>query len=86
MVRRDGGEFCFERRTLVVVKDLGARDEFARLIRNRLREVIRAMGYEPGREETQDLSEEKRRSVLEELENGAISAEDAMRRLRGEEE
>jgi hypothetical protein len=55
-------------------------------IRNRLREVIRAMGYEPGREETQDLSEEKRRSVLEELENGAISAEDAMRRLRGEEE
>jgi hypothetical protein len=55
-------------------------------IRNRLREVIRAMGYEPGKEEAVDLSEDKRRIVLEELNNGKISAEDAMRRLRGEEE
>ncbi len=55
-------------------------------IRNRLREVIRAMGYEPGKEEAPDLGDDKRLSVLEELETGAISAEDAMRRLRGEEE
>ncbi len=55
-------------------------------IRNRLREVIRAMGYEPGKEETPDLPDEKRRSVLDDLESGAITAEDAMRRLRGEEE
>ncbi len=55
-------------------------------IRNRLREVIRAMGYEPGKEEAVDLSEDKRRVVLEELDSGKISAEDAMRRLRGEEE
>lgn len=55
-------------------------------IRNRLREVIRAMGYEPGKEEAPELADEKRRSVLEDLETGAISAEDAMRRLRGEEE
>ncbi len=55
-------------------------------IRNRLREVIRAMGYEPGREEAADLTEDKRREVLADLESGSISAEDAMRRLRGEEE
>jgi hypothetical protein len=55
-------------------------------IRNRLREVIRAMGYEPGKEEPADISEEARRAVLEELDSGKISAEDAMRRLRGEED
>ncbi len=55
-------------------------------IRNRLREVIRAMGYEPGKEEPVEISEEKRRLVLEELDSGKISADDAMRRLRGEEE
>ncbi len=54
-------------------------------IRNRLQEVIRALGYEPGREESSDISEEKRRSVLEELDSGKISAEDAMRILHGEE-
>ncbi len=54
-------------------------------IRNRLREVIRAMGYEPGKEEPAEVSEEKRRLVLEELDSGKISADDAMRRLRGEE-
>jgi hypothetical protein len=41
-------------------------------IRNRLQEVIRALGYEPGREESSDISEEKRRSVLEELDSGKI--------------
>lgn len=55
-------------------------------IRNRLHEVIRAMGYEPGREEVGEVDDEKRRSVLEDLDAGKISAEDAMRRLRGEEE
>ena len=55
-------------------------------IRNRLREVIRAMGYEPGKEEPAEINEEARRAVLEELDSGKISAEDAMRRLRGEEE
>ena len=54
-------------------------------IRNRLHEVIRAMGYEPGKEESPDVTEEKRRGVLEELDAGKISAEDAMRILRGEE-
>ena len=55
-------------------------------IRNRLHEVIRALGFEPGKEEIVDISAEKRNAVLEELEAGKISADDAMRMLRGEEE
>lgn len=55
-------------------------------IRNRLHEVIRALGYEPGKEETVEVNAEKRNSVLEDLEAGKISAEDAMRMLRGEEQ
>lgn len=55
-------------------------------IRNRLHEVIRAMGFEPGKDEAPDIGEEQRRSVLEDLDKGSISAEKAMRILRGEEE
>jgi len=54
-------------------------------IRNRLQEVIRALGYEPGKEDVSDISDERRRSVLEELDTGNISAEEAMRLLNGEE-
>ena len=55
-------------------------------IRNRLHEVIRALGFEPGKDdELIELSAEKRNSVLEDLEAGKISADDAMRMLRGEE-
>ena len=55
-------------------------------IRNRLHEVIRAMGYEPGKEESAaSVDEETRRSILEDLDAGKISAEDAMRILNGEE-
>lgn len=55
-------------------------------IRNRLHEVIRALGYEPGRDETPELDAEKRISVIEDLEAGKITADQAMRMLRGEEE
>ena len=55
-------------------------------IRNRLHEVIRALGFEPGKDETVEITAEKRSSVLEDLESGKISADDAMRMLRGEEE
>ena len=55
-------------------------------IRNRLHEVIRALGFEPGKEEFVDISAEKRNAILEELETGTISADEAMRVLRGEEE
>ena len=54
-------------------------------IRNRLHEVIRAMGYEPGKDDSADINEEKRRNILAELDAGRISAEDAMRALNGEE-
>ncbi len=54
-------------------------------IRNRLQEVIRALGYEPGKEEPAEISDEKRLSVLEELDSGKISADEAMRLLNGEE-
>lgn len=54
-------------------------------IRNRLHDVIRALGFEPGKDEVVDVSPEKRNSVLEELEAGRISADQAMRLLRGEE-
>jgi hypothetical protein len=55
-------------------------------IRNKLHEVIRALGYEPGKDEPVEVSLEKRSTVLEDLESGKISADEAMRLLRGEEE
>jgi len=55
-------------------------------IRNRLHEVIRALGYEPGRDEPVEVSPETRSMVLADLESGKISADEAMRLLRGEEE
>ena len=54
-------------------------------IRNLLTDVIRAMGYEPGKDVSSEISEEKRRSVLDDLDSGKISADDATRLLRGEE-
>ena len=50
-------------------------------IRNRLHEVIRAMGYEPGEGDTSGMSEQERREILERLEKGEISYEDAMQLL-----
>jgi hypothetical protein len=55
-------------------------------IRNRLHEVIRTLGFEPGKDEVLEISPETRNSVLEDLESGKISADEAMRLLRGEEE
>ncbi len=55
-------------------------------IRNRLHEVIRTLGFEPGKDEPVEIAPERRSAVLEELEAGKISADDAMRILRGEEE
>ena len=55
-------------------------------IRNRLHEVIRALGYEPGRDEPVDISPETRSTVLADLDSGKISPDEAMRLLRGEEE
>lgn len=55
-------------------------------IRNRLHEVIRALGYEPGRDEVVEVPDDKRRQILEDLDAGRINASEAMRILQGEEE
>jgi hypothetical protein len=54
-------------------------------IRNRLHEVIRALGYEPGRDESVEVNAEVRSSAIADLEAGKITADQAMRILRGEE-
>ncbi|MCB0140243.1 MAG: DUF2089 domain-containing protein [Caldilineaceae bacterium] len=55
-------------------------------IRNRLREIIRAMGYEPGQEEEEPtVAPVDRSRVLQDLDQGKLSFEEAMRILQGEE-
>ena len=52
-------------------------------IRNRLHEVIRALGYEPGGEEPDTvMSDKERREILERLEKGEITYQDAMQMLQ----
>jgi hypothetical protein len=53
-------------------------------IRNRLHDVIRVLGYEPGKEDLPEVAEDKRRQVLDDLDAGRISAEDAMHKLQGD--
>jgi hypothetical protein len=55
-------------------------------IRNRLNEVIRALGYEPGKDEPVEITQDKRNSILADLSAGKINAEEATRLLRGEEQ
>lgn len=52
-------------------------------VRGRLHDVIRALGYEVGEEEP-PMDEEKRRAILEELGQGRLSSQDAIKLLRGE--
>jgi hypothetical protein len=51
-------------------------------IRNRLHEVIRALGYEPGGEVSTGLTERDRSQILEDLDQGRISTKEAMRLLQ----
>jgi hypothetical protein len=61
-------------------------------LRNRLNDIIRAMGYEPSRDEAparaeavpQPPSPAERQSILDMLSRGEIDLEEAKRRLRGE--
>ena len=57
-------------------------------VRARLNDVIRALGYEVGEQPPvqNGVSEVERRDVLAKLQAGELSAEDALRRLRGETE
>jgi hypothetical protein len=52
-------------------------------LRNRLYDVIRALGYEPGKEEEPTLSPEDRRRILDELEQGKITPLQAQQLLQG---
>jgi hypothetical protein len=58
-------------------------------LRNRLNDIIRAMGFEPGREEppvppaAARPTFDERRRILEDLEKGQIPFEEAQRRLQG---
>mgnify|MGYP003594768577 CR=1 FL=1 len=54
-------------------------------LRSRLQDVIRAMGFEPSREEERPLrlSDDDRRNILDDLDKGKISSEQAMQMLRG---
>jgi hypothetical protein len=53
-------------------------------LRNRLHEIIRSMGYEPGGgdETPVGLSEAERQGILEQLDAGSIDAQTAMRLLQ----
>jgi hypothetical protein len=56
-------------------------------VRARLTEIIRAMGYEPGAEPKDlviEVPPEKRKSILNDLAHGKITAEDAVKLLQGE--
>jgi hypothetical protein len=52
-------------------------------IRSRLHDVILSMGYDPDPEPTTaGLSEEARRKILEDLDSGTLTAEEAMQLLQ----
>ncbi|MBE0408390.1 MAG: DUF2089 domain-containing protein [Anaerolineales bacterium] len=51
-------------------------------IRNRLHEIIRALGYEPGGEEPVKVTDEERKRILEDLDQERITYQEAMRLLR----
>jgi len=49
-------------------------------IRNRLNAIIKAMGYELGKE-SEGITEDERRQILEDLNLGKITSEEAMKML-----
>jgi len=51
-------------------------------IRTRLHEVIRALGHEPRREESEAVPPAARKKVLDDLDKGQISFEEAMQLLQ----
>jgi hypothetical protein len=81
---------AFARRTLILGSD-ALHDDWRNWLqfasRNRLNDIIRAMGYEPAREEPapqhQAPGQTERLSILSMLSRGEIYLEEAKRRLRG---
>ena len=54
-------------------------------LRNRLNELIWALGFEPGREDVKPkLTAEDRKAILDRLDQGEISFDDAQKLLKGE--
>jgi hypothetical protein len=56
-------------------------------VRSRLTDVIRALGYEVGDGEEEPagtVSDDVRKSILEQLAQGKLTSEEAVKRLRGE--
>lgn len=51
-------------------------------IRSRLHEIIRALGYEPGKDEPVALDDSNRKRILEELDAGRLSFDEAMAMLK----
>jgi hypothetical protein len=54
-------------------------------LRGRLNELIRAMGYEVGQEESAPagISDEERRQILDDLAAGRVTSEEAVKLLQG---
>jgi hypothetical protein len=54
-------------------------------VRSRLTDVIHALGYEVGQEEEPAgvIPDEERKAILEQLAQGEITSEEAVKRLRG---
>lgn len=54
-------------------------------VRSRLHDLIRALGYEIGEEEeaASSLPDDERHSILDALSKGALSSEEALKRLSG---
>lgn len=52
-------------------------------LRNRLYDVIRALGFEPGKDEAPTLTTEDKRRILDELEEGKITPLQAQQLLQG---
>jgi hypothetical protein len=52
-------------------------------LRSRLHEIIRALGYEPGKDEAPAQDNEWRRAILDDLEAGRLSFDEAMSMLQG---
>jgi hypothetical protein len=53
-------------------------------VRSRLRDVIRAMGYETSDEPDEPVTEEERKRILDDLATGRISSAEAIEQLRGD--
>ena len=54
-------------------------------IRNRLHEIIRALGYEPGGyTEPETPTPEERQKILDDLDKGLITPDEALERLEGD--